>query len=79
MAANKVVLPAATTNTQMDNTALNPTGTANRQVYHITIVAQGVSIDPDNIYDMLDAQYATIAGEKNTMSRNTWIFNVGPA
>lgn len=79
MAANKVVTDAATANAQMDNAALNPTGTANRQVYHITLVAQGVSIDPDNIYDALDAQYATVAGEKNYLSRNCWIFNIGPA
>lgn len=79
MAANKVPLSASSTNTQMDNATLNPTGTANRQTYHITLVAEGVSINPDDIYDMLDAQYATVAGEKTTMTRNCWIFNIGPA
>ena len=79
MAVNKVPLSASDTNTQMDNAALNPTGTAQRQIFHITLVADNVDIDPDDIYDMLDAQYATIAGEKNSMSRGTWIFNVGPA
>jgi hypothetical protein len=77
--ANKVVTPAATVNTQIDNNGLNPASTQNRGVAHITLQYEGVTLTPDDIYDMLDTQYAVVASPKSTMSRNTWIFNIGPA
>lgn len=70
------VLDATTTNTQLDDDALNPTGTSNRQVVHVTLVFDGVSFVPDNLYDALDAQYGTVSYEKNTASRGCYIFNI---
>lgn len=80
MAANKVPLAAAATNTQMDDTVLNPVSTGtSRRIYHITLVTEGIALDPQDVYDALDAEWAVVAGEKNYMSRGTWIFNIGPA
>lgn len=82
--ANTVVKSAANTNTQMDNNDLNPTvtsaaGTGNRKIVHITLVCENVDVTPDDIYDALDTEFAVVAGEKDTFSRGTWIFNIGPA
>lgn len=86
MTPNTVPKSAAATNTQIDNDTLNPdvvaTGqgnTRNRKIVHITLVCEGVTVTPDAIYDALDAQFAVVAGEKDTYSRGTWIFNIGPA
>ena len=80
--ANTVVRSAANTTADMDNAALNPDVNAvagGRKIVHITLVAEGVDINPDNIYDMLDTQFAVVAGEKDLMARGCWIFNIGPA
>lgn len=85
--ANTVPLSASDTNTQMDNGTLNPDVDAdpltgvnrNAQIVHITLVCQNVTVTPDDVYDALDTEFAVVAGEKTTMSRGTWIFNIGPA
>jgi hypothetical protein len=79
--ANTVVTSAANTNTAMDDGTLNPDQTANRSIVHITLVCEGVTLSPDDIYDALDAEFAVVAGEKDSgaYSRGTWIFNIGPA
>ena len=80
--ANTTVKSAANTSGQMGNTSLNPTVNAangGRKVVHITIIADGVDITPASIYTALDTQYATVQSPKDTLSRGTWIFNVGPA
>lgn len=86
MAANPVPKAASATNTQIDESTLNPdqtasasTGVRARQVVHCTLVFEGVSFVPDNLYDALDAQYATVAYEKDTAARGCYIFNIGPA
>ncbi len=86
--ANPVVKSAADTNTEMDSALVNPEignesgggpGVGNRIIYHVTLVADGVAITADDIYDMLDAEFAVVASEKGTNARNTYIFNIGPA
>lgn len=72
----KVPTSAATTNTQVDNDALNPTRTSLRKIVHVTLVFDGVSFVPDNLFDALDAQYGTVAYEKDLASRDTYIFNI---
>lgn len=69
-------LTAAQTNTAIDNDTLNPTQTNNRAVVHVTLVFEGVSFNPDNLYDALDAQYGTVSYEKDQASRGTYIFNI---
>lgn len=84
--ANGVVKAAAATNTQMDNADLNPdvaapaaTGIKNRRIVHVTLVVENMTLSPDDIYDALDTEFAVVAGEKEMMTRGTWIFNIGPA
>ena len=80
--AATVVKPAAATNTQIDESTLNPDQTAGagtghtRQVVHCTLVFENVSFVPDNLYDALDAQYGTVAYEKDTVARGCYIFNI---
>lgn len=57
--------------------AVNAAG--NRKIVHITLVADGVTVTPEGIYTALDTQYAVVQGEKDMMSRNCYIFNIGPA
>jgi len=71
------VLSASTTNAQIDDDNLNRTRTNNRQVVHVALVFDGVNFVPDDLYDALDAQYGTVAYEKNVASRATYIFNIG--
>ncbi len=84
--ANKVVTPAATVNSQIDNNALNPEKLVpaqvarDKRIVHITLEIEGnVTITPDIIYDMLDTQFPVVASNKTVQSRGTYIFNIGPA
>jgi hypothetical protein len=84
--ANKTVTDASATNTQMDNATRNPnvvatagTGSENKKIVHITLEVRGVTLDPDNIYDMLDSQFAVVQSPKSSLARNCWIFEIGPA
>lgn len=91
MAANtRKVKTSAEVNTQMDDDNMNPTvkgtpagtaagGPGNRKVIHITLIADGVDVSGNDIFDMVDAQFATVQGEKDTHTRGTYIFQVGPA
>lgn len=69
-------LSAAQTVAQVDDNARNPNQTQDRAVVHVTLVFDGVTFVPDNLYDALDAQYGTVAYEKDAAGRGTFIFNI---
>lgn len=75
------ILSAAATNTQVDDDNLNPTqavssGANGRHVVHVTLVFDGVDFIPNDLYDALDAEYGTVAYEKDVATRGTYIFNI---
>lgn len=72
-----VVKTASETNTMLDDDVQNPPITnLQRRVVHVTLVFDGVSFDPDALFDALNAGYGTVAYEKNQAARGTFIFNI---
>jgi len=65
---------ATATEAQIDNDALNPPRSSNRQVVHVTLQFEGVTFNPDTLYDALNSAYGTVTGGKNVQSRDTHIF-----
>jgi hypothetical protein len=67
-------------------------GSRNRKIVHVTLVLENYDLDPSDLYDALETlgvttfgedltvvtPEVTIAGEKSTHERGTYIFNVGP-
>lgn len=75
------VSDATATNAAVDSDAKNPAiapGTNDRTVCHITLVFQGITYTPNDIYDMVDAQYGTVTSPKSPegQAHGTFIFNV---
>lgn len=71
------VLGATATEAQADDEVRNPDPAGRpRQVVHVTLVFDGVTCDTGDLYDALNAAYGTVAYEKNTVARGTYIFNI---
>lgn len=78
MAVTNTVQTASATNTQIDDSVLNPTvtNTTGRQVVHVTLVFDGVDFIPDDVFDALNAEYGTVATDKNVNARGCYIFTI---
>jgi hypothetical protein len=73
------VLTASQTNTQIDDDVRNPSvnpGAQGRHVVHCTLVFEGVEFIPNDLYDALDAEYATVAYEHDAVARGCYVFNI---
>jgi len=69
-------LSAAATNTAVDDNVKNPDQNQSRTIVHATLIFDGVTFVPDNLYDALDLQYGTVSTEKDDMARGTYIFKI---
>ena len=70
-------LTAAQTEAQLDDTSRNPTQTAGHPVnVHVDLKFVGVAFDPSDLYDALNAQWGTVASDKDTMQRGTYQFTI---
>ncbi len=68
------VQTATATNSDVDDGVLNPDSTApGRTTVFVTLEFHDVNFVPDNLYDALDAQYGTVAGNK-VQARNHYHF-----
>ena len=80
MPAIEAPLTVAASNAELDDSQLNPDITNNDSIVHLTLKFEGVSVNPDNIYDMVDAQYGTVYSEKGAGGNTTgcYIFKITP-
>lgn len=76
-------ISATATNTQAEDTVQNPTqvvgGTdgASGQIVHVTLrFTGGLTFDPNVLYDGINSAYGTVASIKETVARDTYIFNI---
>jgi hypothetical protein len=75
------VSSAAATAAAIDDNTKNPAvapGTSGRHVVHITLHFDGVTYTPDDIYDMVDAQYGTVTSPKSPegQAHGNFIFTI---
>jgi hypothetical protein len=77
MAQIESVKTATQANADMDDGVLNPDISNARAVVHITLISdQGTTVlNPDNIFDMVDAQFGTVTTDK-VNARGAYIFRV---
>lgn len=83
MTAINTPIADTATNTQAEDTVQNPvttvsttTGAPGRHIAHIALVFNGINVDPNTIYDMVNSAYGTVASVKATVARNTYIFDI---
>lgn len=69
---------AASTKTQCENATENPTSTAKRQIVHVTLIFDGVSYVPKEIYEALDTKFGTVKAENDSVNRGNFVFNIAP-
>lgn len=79
MANINTPISAAATNTQVEDTVQNPTttvstGAPGNHVFHLSLIFKGINVDPNQIYDMVDGTFGTVASVKGTVARNTHVY-----
>lgn len=81
MTENVTGATIAASNTAIDADGLNPTPTGKRRMVFCTLIVDNTSVTPDAVYDALDAQFPVVKADKdaNSLTRDNWIFNIGPA
>jgi hypothetical protein len=83
MAKLNTPISAAETKAQAEDTKRNPStkvggsaGTNGQNVFVTLCFTGGQTIDPKEIFDMVDDKFGTVASVKSTVSRGTYIFNI---
>jgi hypothetical protein len=68
-------LTAAKTKSELEKLSQRSSNPTN---IHLHLIFKGVKVKPVEIYEALDAKFATVASQKDTVDHDDYVFEVTP-